>query len=409
MTRALRFARAALLAAPLVCALGCDADSAHGAQTTGGTVTSTSDAPPASAPSAPSSSAVAAASSAHDAPPPAAGMVRIPAGYFLMGSERGTGNAEEHPMHERAIGAFDLDRTEVPVGAYRACVQAGVCPAPRKTEPHCNDLTDARARRPVNCVDWNDAVAYCSWKGARLPTEAEWEYAASGGDGRKYSWGNEDPTRKIACFDSPDSCDVGSFAPGAFGLFDMCGNVWEWTSSWAGPYPGEASEGERKLFKGGSFSRRWPKWLRVKNRAHWKPTELGAWLGFRCAKTVDPVTCPPDAEAKDGACVRVRGEPTCEPHMKWNGEFCNLMDEHGAPLPGKPHPQAEPPALDPDEPVTVQRTPANDGDCEKNYPGKPAAYRWTGATWEARVKLISARGCTRRDNSRTWISACCKG
>jgi formylglycine-generating enzyme required for sulfatase activity len=400
---------AALVAAAIAFEVGCDADSAQGAPSSTAVVTA-SEPPAASASAETATSAATSASSSAPPSAPRAGMTRIPAGFFLMGSERGTGNPEEHPMHERAVGTFDLDLTEVSVGAYRECVKAGVCRAPTKTEHHCNDLTDERAKRPVNCVDWNAAVAYCGWKDGRLPTEAEWEYAASGGrEGRKFSWGNEDPTRKIACFDSPDSCDVGSFAPGAFGLFDMCGNVWEWTSTWAGPFPGEAKEGERKIFKGGSFSRRWPKWLRVKNRAHWKPTELGAWLGFRCARSVDPLECPPDAAAKDGACARVSGEPLCEPDMKWNGEHCNLADGHGVPLPGKPAPQVEPAALDPDEPVTVERTPANDGDCQKNYPGKPAAYRWTGATWEARVKLISARGCTRRDNSRTWISACCKG
>ena len=302
-----------------------------------------------------------------------------------------------------------MDATEVTVGAYRACVDAGVCKAPQKTEHHCNDLTDARAKRPVNCIDWNDAVTYCKTRDARLPTEAEWEYAAAGGEANHtFPWGEENPSRKNACFDAPDSCDVASFPAGAFGLFDMGGNVWEWTSSWAGPFPGEAKTGTRKVFKGGSFSRRWPKWLRVKNRAHWTPIEHGAWLGFRCVKSVTPIACPPDAEPKDGACERVRGEPLCEHGMKWNGEACNFVGANGAVEPGKPPAEVEPPALDPDEPVTVARAPGDDADCIKNYPGKPTAYRWNGATWEVRVKLIASRGCTRRDNSRTWISACCK-
>jgi formylglycine-generating enzyme required for sulfatase activity len=380
------------------------------------TASSEPSAPVANASAAPRSSATPAASGAPPAAPPE-GMVAIPAGYFLMGSPRGTGNPEEHPAHERAVGAFYMDTTEVTVGAYRACVEAGICAAPRKTEHHCNDLTDARAKRPVNCIDWNDAVAYCKWKDERLPTEAEWEYAAQGGaEGRTFSWGEENPSHKNACFDAPDSCDVGSFPPGAFGLYDMCGNVWEWTSTWAGAFsptgaasPAEAKDGTRKIFKGGSFSRRWPKWLRVKNRAHWKPTELGAWLGFRCVRGVEPIACPDGAEPEDGVCTRVRGEPMCEHGMKWNGEACNFVDAHGVPEPGRPAAEVEPPALDPDEPVTMDRTPKDDGDCIKNYPGKPAAYRWTGATWEARVKLVSARGCTRRDNSRTWVSACCKG
>lgn len=337
-------------------------------------------------------------------------MAAIPPGFFLMGSPRGGGNPEEYPAHERVLESFYLDKTEVTVAQYRACVDAGVCKASRNTEHHCTATREGHDDHPINCVDWNDATAYCEWKKKRLPTEGEWEYAAAGGtENRKYSWGNEDPSHKNACFDTPDTCKVGSFPAGAFGLFDMCGNVWEWTSSWAGPFPGEAATGTRKLFKGGSFSRRWPKWLRVKNRSHWKPDDLGAWLGFRCASTKLPLECPADAEAKGDRCERVHGQPLCEAGMGWNGHECAEIGSDGKPVAEQPKAKAEDWALDPDEPVTMDRTPQNDDDCQKNYRNLPAAYRWTGSTWEKRVKLVSQKGCTRRDNSRHWVSACCPG
>lgn len=327
---------------------------------------------------------------------------------FLMGSPREVGNPEEHPMHERVLETFYLDRTEVTVAAYRACVEAGVCKASRNVEHHCTAFREGHDDHPINCIDNQDAETYCAWVHRRLPTEAEWEYAASGGaEDRLFSWGNENPSHKNACFDTSDTCKAGSFPAGAFGLYDMCGNVWEWTSSWAGPYPGEAETGTRKLFKGGSFSRRWPKWLRTKNRSHWKPEQLGAWLGFRCAATKLPVECPPDAEPKGERCVRVRGTPACEPGLGWNGSACTEIGTDGKPVAVSAIDKGKSWALDPNEPVTMERTPADDGDCQKNYRNLVAAYRWTGSTWEARVKLVSARGCTRRDNGRNWVSACC--
>jgi hypothetical protein len=335
-------------------------------------------------------------------------MVEIPAGVYLIGSARGTGNPEEHPMHERVIEGFYLDKTEVTVARYRACVEAGVCKPSVNSEHHCTAFREGHDDHPINCINNDDAVTYCTWMKRRLPTEGEWEYAASGGtEPRRYSWGNEDPSRKNACFDTHDTCAVGSFPAGAFGLFDMGGNVWEWTSSWAGPFPGEATTGTRKLFKGGSFSRRWPKWLRPENRSHWKPEQSGAWLGFRCAQTKLPLDCPPDTEPRGERCERVRGTPMCEPHLGWNGTECTEIGNDGKPVAHSTPEKQESFALDPNEAVSMERTPQNDDDCRKNYRNLVAAYRWTGATWETRVKLVSAKGCTRRDNGRTWVSACC--
>jgi hypothetical protein len=271
---------------------------------------------------------------------------------------------------------------------------------------------------PINCVDWSDAAAYCSFVGKRLPTEAEWEYAAGGGaENRRFSWGNNDPTTKIACYSHPGgSCPVKSFAPGAFGLHDMSGNVWEWTDSWASTFPEEPTNGKRRIFKGGSWSRRWPKWLRVKNRSHWEPETVNSWLGFRCVRTRTPIVCPADAGPADSSksvrasdlCVRVRGEPTCEPQHGWNGTACTPLGGDGKPVARvEPRPVDKSQTTDPDEPISMSRHTSADADCVKNYPGKPVAYRWDGNTWEARIKLVAAKGCTRRDNGIRWVGACC--
>ncbi len=344
------------------------------------------------------------------------GMVEIPEGVFLIGSPRGQGNPEERPAHERIVARFHLYATEVTWGAYRACVDEGVCKLPRPDDEFCNHRSKGRDDHPVNCVDWNDALAYCAWRGARLPTEAEWEYAAGGGvEGRKFSWGDVDPDRKRACFDhAGGTCPVASFAPGAFGLFDMSGNVWEWTSSYFSLFPGEATEGKRRVFKGGSWSRRWPKWLRVKNRSHWEPEKLNSWLGFRCARSAEPLVCPADTTREGSRCVRASGDPICEKSFGWNGRACTEIGADGKPVPGLGEVEHRPRPGDPgmpglpDDPVSVFRAPGDDADCVASYPGKPVAWRWKGSTWEVRVEMIKAKGCTRRDNGPSWISACCK-
>jgi formylglycine-generating enzyme required for sulfatase activity len=371
----------------------------------------------------PSSSAMPAASAGDAgasavASAPPEGMVEIPAAMPLIGARRGTGNPEEIPMHEAALAAFFLDRTEVTMDAYRACVDAGRCQAPRTAHPFCNAKFEDRGNHPVNCVDWNDAVAYCGSLGKRLPSEAEWEYAASNGDERrKFSWGNEDPDEHRACYFHPGTCPVGSFAPGAFGLLDMSGNVWEWTSSWFGPYPNEATSGTYKVYRGGSWSRRFPKWLRNQNRNRYRVDEWGASVGIRCAQTRVPLTCPPDADPSGDRCVRARGEPRCEPSYAWNGTECALAGaaKLGGPIPGT-EPGATPASASMEsgsepgragEPVVKQRTPQYDDDCSAHYPGHPSAYKFVGGGFWDRVPVMKASGCVRRDTGGRWTSGCC--
>lgn len=364
-------------------------------------------------------------------------MLEIPSGIFLMGSAFAEGSPEERPMHEVAVAAFLLDRTEVTVAAYAACEAAGACAPQRGPHPLCNHPGAGRDDHPVNCLDHGQAEALCKHQGKRLPSEREWEYAARGGsERRRFSWGEEPPDGARACYDHIGTCPVGSFAPGAFGLLDMSGNVWEWTSTWYGTYPDEPASGRHRVYRGGSFSRRFPKWLRTALRNRYEPREWSAALGVRCARTIEPVRCPEDTEPRPAqdpglppVCARVRGAPACEPGYSWSGERCALggavlaaaaaatpappagdgegpaAAPHRSPASAEPEPA---PAADPARtPVTRARTPEHDGDCKKHYYGKPAAYRFSGGTFHARNPLIDGGGCMRRDMGERWTSACC--
>jgi formylglycine-generating enzyme required for sulfatase activity len=127
-------------------------------------------------------------------------MVHVPGGRFSMGSP-GVGGDDEHPQHQVTLAGYCIDRIEVTVVAYTRCVASGKCtaaqePAKAGFDSLCNGTRADRQEHPVNCVDWNQATAYCGWVKKRLPSEAEWEYAARGGDGRMYPWGNDAPSAK---------------------------------------------------------------------------------------------------------------------------------------------------------------------------------------------------------------------
>jgi len=258
------------------------------------------------------------------------GMVPVSAATFRMGSPDGTGDADEHPQHEVTLSAFCIDRTEVTVKAYLACVAARGCSAAPLTvswsgysaadvklySRFCN--RDDRPEHPINCIDWNQATAYCAWAGKRLPSEAEWEYAARGGDGRAYPWGNEAPSAKRlnACgsecvamakrelntnwakvHDASDGWEttapVGSFPDSAspFGALDMAGNVWEWTADWYGPYTAAAATNPRGAHGGSFLVIRGGGWddydagdVRAANRDRDEASIRYFYVGFRCAR-----------------------------------------------------------------------------------------------------------------------------
>jgi formylglycine-generating enzyme required for sulfatase activity len=187
-------------------------------------------------------------------------LVYVPAGSFIMGSKDSDADAadSEKPQHEVYVEGFWIGRTEVTNAQYARCVEAGACNAPGTDEYK----QPALANRPFAMVSWYDANAYAGWIGGRLPTEAEWEKACRGTEGATYPWGNAPPTADRLNYDSNvgHTTDVGSYPPGAYGLFDMAGNLYEWTASQLRPYPYQADDGrndpvaeELRVLRGGAF------------------------------------------------------------------------------------------------------------------------------------------------------------
>jgi formylglycine-generating enzyme required for sulfatase activity len=195
-------------------------------------------------------------------------LVFVPAGEFTMGSD--DGNSDEQPAHTVYLDAFAIDRTEVTNAQYARCVQAGACRPPGSSSSYtrANYFADPRyADHPVIYVSWDDARAYCAWAGRRLPTEAEWEKAARGTDGRTYPWGDEwDASKANTSEAGPgDTTPVGAYPQGAspYGALDMAGNVWEWVADWYGEdyyreSPGEnplgPASGTNRVVRGGSWA-----------------------------------------------------------------------------------------------------------------------------------------------------------
>jgi tetratricopeptide (TPR) repeat protein len=156
--------------------------------------------------------------------------VRIPAGTFQMGSM--SGDIDEQPIHTVQLNEFEMSKTEVTVGQYRKCVEARVCSAPYINSDSCTWTTKATDREdlPINCVDWIQSRAFAKWVGADLPTEAEWEYAARGGQDLEYA-GSRNPNN-VAWYSSNSDGKphpVSRRQANGYGLYDMSGNVWEWT------------------------------------------------------------------------------------------------------------------------------------------------------------------------------------
>jgi formylglycine-generating enzyme required for sulfatase activity len=225
-----------------------------------------------------------------------AGMASVPAGTFTMGCTDPAPfvcPADELPTHPVTISAFSLGITGVTQASYKACMDAGACAAP-------SDLFDpaGHADHPVSNVPWSAAVAYCAWRGQRLPTEAEREYAARGTDGRLYPWGNDPPDCTRA---NSTGCNDGGTQPvathpagiGPFGHLDLAGNLWEWTADWYDPNyysvspstnpmgPASSPTGERAK-RGGSWH---DDRTRSADRWHHPMDMTGANdIGFRCAK-----------------------------------------------------------------------------------------------------------------------------
>ena len=240
-------------------------------------------------------------------------MVYVPAGEFEMGSTEG--DDDEQPVHTVALDGFWIDRTEVTNAQYEQCVAAGDC------DPRSFSGSDTRGwtygdgaadDHPAIYVTWYQAETYCRWVGGRLPTEAEWEYAARGPEGRVFPWGDDFDGAQLNYCDAncerewadevvddgyAETAPVGSFPAGASWCeaLDLAGNVWEWVAdSYAGNYyerspsrnPTGPSSWECRVLRGGSWGFD-PYYVRAANRDCFVPSNTYGHIGFRCARDTE--------------------------------------------------------------------------------------------------------------------------
>jgi formylglycine-generating enzyme required for sulfatase activity len=229
----------------------------------------------------------------------------VPAGDFIMGSD--TGLADEQPVQTIYLDAFYIDKYEVTNVLYRECVEAGACPPPNRVNSVTHVAYYSRPdfeNYPVVFVDWNMARSFCEWRGARLPTEAEWEKAARGPEGRTYPWGE-----KISCNEAnyagcqSDTTAVSNYGTGVslYGVHNMAGNVYEWVSTLYTFYPYDPTDGREELNTTGDRVIRGGSWIKANSdeevrsarRQRADPSLSTENIGFRCANTFDnfvPVT-----------------------------------------------------------------------------------------------------------------------
>jgi len=229
--------------------------------------------------------------------------VRIPGGSFQMGSE--DGYHDEQPIRTVTLSDFEMSKTEVTVGQYRECVEAGACSEP-STDTYCtwSSSPESKENHPINCVDWGQARTFAKWAGADLPTEAEWEYAARGG--QPFEYAGSDSPNDVAWYDSnwrDGTQPVGTKRANGYGLHDMSGNVWEWVLDEYGDYTSAPSDGHQaagsiptcsiecdigaagRVFRGGCWNFDASR-LRVAFRASSSPDRRIDNLGLRLRRTL---------------------------------------------------------------------------------------------------------------------------
>ncbi len=241
-------------------------------------------------------------------------MVEVPAGEFMMGCNEGVDtacDANETPYHSIYLSSYTIDKYEITTEDFKKCIDAGDCAISGVYEIYENDNTcnldrEGWQKHPMNCVSWFGAVLYCQWMGKRLPTEAEWEKAARGTDGRKYPWGNEPiPNCDYVMMGNDDgtgcgtkdTMPVGSKENGCspYGACDMLGNVEEWVSDWYGPDyyatsptndPAGPENGQFRVLRGCSYLCGIPALsaLNTYDREVFYPDAFDMEFGFRCAQ-----------------------------------------------------------------------------------------------------------------------------
>ncbi|MES2150713.1 MAG: formylglycine-generating enzyme family protein [Pseudomonadota bacterium] len=225
-------------------------------------------------------------------------LVSLPSGTFSMGSN--TSDPSEKPAHHVVLGApFAIGKYEVTVAQWNVCVEAGAC-------AHLSDAVNANAKGPARDLSWDDAGQYLKWlskvsaKAYRLPTEAEWEYAARGGTSSRYWWGEQMVPGKANCKECGPSwraegpADVGSTAPNPFGLYDMNGSVWEWVADcWhnsfkdapADGHPWDQANCSVRVIRGGSW-REGASYMVSSTRFKYDASVRNSQNGFRVARSL---------------------------------------------------------------------------------------------------------------------------
>ncbi len=244
-------------------------------------------------------------------------MVKIPAGEVLIGNDgreitEGKGNLDETPEHMVYLSTYYIDRYEVTNARYKTFTDATNHRLPRHWKK--GTIPEGLEQHPVVYVSWFDADDFCKWENKRLPDELEWEKAARGTDGQVFPWGNRfslkkanTPQRWASKKMKGSTLPVGSFEEGKspYGLYDMSGNVWEWTGSWYLPYPGNEFANsfyghKNRVLRGGS----WYDCLSYGcglsaptfNRSRFSPRIRNNSFGFRCAATVPEETASTGTE-----------------------------------------------------------------------------------------------------------------
>lgn len=243
-------------------------------------------------------------------------MVQVPAGWFIMGSDKKVDrNAylPEFPQRKVFLDAYEIDKYEVTTVQYLKFILATDRPPLVDWKYDGGNFQSTMASHPVMHVSWYDADAYCKWAGKRLPTEAEWEKAARGEDGRIYPWGNQmaglsranygrsglsgpvrDRPERLLLYPPIISVDKYENAASPYGVFQMVGNVAEWIADWYEPKyyatapeknPKGPEKGTQKSFRGGGWIDSTPS-VRAAQRNGTDPNTKMNWLGFRCARDV---------------------------------------------------------------------------------------------------------------------------
>ncbi len=294
-------------------------------------------------------------------------MALVPAGSFEMGDSFDEGDADERPVHLVRLDAFYMDRYEVTIGQYKQFLrETGYGTLPQQTPTwmaekweavgkkngqHLEDFTLPTDDHPVVGVGFADAQAYAEWAGKRLPTEAEWEYAARGGlDRKRYVWGDAAPEGSECNFSGfadqtlegiedgyRYTAPVGSYQPNGYGLYDMVGNVWEWCNDWySGDYYSRADAenptgpeiGTERVIRGGGWSS-YPQNLRLTRRLKLTPTTTGFSFQQEFAALEKP----------DGG---AGAKPPVKMGHEFNGVQKPNMEQEGEPAPDKPVPAEKP-------------------------------------------------------------------